>query len=288
MKKSGKLNFIAGFAVGAFVFGATGAFAAVSGSSVMLAAPSTQKIYVDGTETLMTAYSIEGNNYVRLRDVGRTVNFGVTYDDATNSIRIDTTVPYTEETATVTVAPSPTPRAVVIYSDANPPIVGVTPGKIMVDNPDPALKGAGNYEYAYSFGMIGQCAWYAKSRFAEVNGIAVNLRGWGNPKGWLDVVEKQETDVCVIRDIDKIENYSIAVYDPGTYVTYPGHAVFVEYVERGADGKPEYVYLTETNGYDTVNSGVYGPGHDGVVRKVSFEKFKTESGILIGYIAPVK
>lgn len=44
---------------------------------------STQPIYVDGQRMSMTAYSISGNNYVRLRDIGRAIDFGVTYDAAT-------------------------------------------------------------------------------------------------------------------------------------------------------------------------------------------------------------
>ena len=55
---------------------------------------STQPIYVDGQRVGMTAYTIGGNNYVRLRDIGRAVDFGVTYDAATNSVHIDSTQPY--------------------------------------------------------------------------------------------------------------------------------------------------------------------------------------------------
>ena len=60
---------------------------------------SSQPIYVDGQRVAMTAYSIGGNNYVRLRDIGKAVDFGVTYDAATNSVCIDSTQPYYEEAA---------------------------------------------------------------------------------------------------------------------------------------------------------------------------------------------
>lgn len=46
----------------------------------------------------MTAYSISGNNYVRLRDIGKAVNFGVIYDAASNTVRVNSTQPYQEET----------------------------------------------------------------------------------------------------------------------------------------------------------------------------------------------
>ena len=44
-----------------------------------------------------------GSNYVRLRDIGRAVDFGVTYDAATNTVYIDSTQPYQAETAQPTV-----------------------------------------------------------------------------------------------------------------------------------------------------------------------------------------
>ena len=59
----------------------------------------------------MTAYSIGGNNYVRLRDVGRAVDFGVTYDAATNSVYIDPDAHYEQEVITpaqATAVPSAT------------------------------------------------------------------------------------------------------------------------------------------------------------------------------------
>ncbi len=66
----------------------------------LTARPSSQPIYVDGQRITMTAYNIGGNNYVRLRDIGRAVDFGVTYDAATNSVHIDPNSPYIEEATT--------------------------------------------------------------------------------------------------------------------------------------------------------------------------------------------
>jgi len=61
---------------------------------------STQDFFVDGQRVELEAYAIEGNNYVKLRDVGRLVDFGVDYDAATNSVRISTVAPYQEEAPT--------------------------------------------------------------------------------------------------------------------------------------------------------------------------------------------
>ncbi|MEG1577980.1 MAG: transglutaminase domain-containing protein [Oscillospiraceae bacterium] len=99
MKKSG---FLAGMVCGALLFGGTTAVAAGG----ILATLSQQPIFVDGKAAPMTAYAIAGNNYVKLRDVGRAVDFGVTYDGASNSVRIDPNAPYTEETPTTTPTPS--------------------------------------------------------------------------------------------------------------------------------------------------------------------------------------
>lgn len=66
----------------------------------------TQPIYVDGQRVSMTAYSIGGSNYVRLRDIGRAVDFGVTYNAATNFVHIGSTQPYREETSATALGPT--------------------------------------------------------------------------------------------------------------------------------------------------------------------------------------
>jgi hypothetical protein len=55
------------------------------------------KIYLDGKEVTFTAYNIDGNNYFKLRDIGQTFDFGVTWDGAKNTIVINTSVGYTPE-----------------------------------------------------------------------------------------------------------------------------------------------------------------------------------------------
>ena len=68
---------------------------AVSGASAKV---TDQKITIDGKQASMTAYQISGNNYMKLRDIGKQIDFGVSYDAATESVRIDTDAPYTEST----------------------------------------------------------------------------------------------------------------------------------------------------------------------------------------------
>jgi hypothetical protein len=55
---------------------------------------SAQKIYVDGQAADLSAYNIADHNYVRLRDVGRAVDFGVFYDESQDSVRLNNTIKY--------------------------------------------------------------------------------------------------------------------------------------------------------------------------------------------------
>ena len=79
---------------------------AAQAATTITATFSSQPIYVDGQRISMIAYSIGGSNYVRLRDIGRAVNFGVTYDAATNSVHIDSTRSYQEEAITAPTTPT--------------------------------------------------------------------------------------------------------------------------------------------------------------------------------------
>lgn len=75
------------------------------------AKPTDQRITVDGKEVSMTAYKIKGNNYVKLRDIGKTINFGVSFNMATKALSIDPNGTYVEEVKPTT--PS-TPTAAAI------------------------------------------------------------------------------------------------------------------------------------------------------------------------------
>jgi hypothetical protein len=67
------------------------------GDAVQTPVTSTAKVTLDGIEVAFTAYTIGGNNYFKLRDVGQAIDFGVGWDDATKTITIDTSVGYTAE-----------------------------------------------------------------------------------------------------------------------------------------------------------------------------------------------
>ena len=82
---------------------------ATQAATTITATFSNQPIYVDGQRVSMIAYSIGGSNYVRLRDIGKAVDFAVDYDGNTNSVHINSALPYQEEATTpapATPAPS--------------------------------------------------------------------------------------------------------------------------------------------------------------------------------------
>ncbi len=75
--------FTAGIIVGGVLF--SGGTALAAG---LMAEPSSQTFYVDGSKVQLEAYAINGNNYVKLRDIGEAVGFHVSYDGSTNSVYI--------------------------------------------------------------------------------------------------------------------------------------------------------------------------------------------------------
>lgn len=54
-------------------------------------------IYLNGAPVALTAYTIGGNNYFKLRDIGATFDFGVDWDGVKNTIVIDTSKSYTPD-----------------------------------------------------------------------------------------------------------------------------------------------------------------------------------------------
>ena len=78
----------------------------------LTASPTTQAFYVDGRQVQFEAYQIHGNNFVKLRDIGKAVDFGVEYHAADNSVHIDSNAPYVEE-ATIPAQATSAPQAVI-------------------------------------------------------------------------------------------------------------------------------------------------------------------------------
>ena len=90
MKKS--LYLIAGILIGITLFGGSSVLAAG-----ITAERSTNRILVDGQEVRLTAYNINGNNYVKLRDIGRAVGFNVYWNSDAKCVQVESKKPYTGE-----------------------------------------------------------------------------------------------------------------------------------------------------------------------------------------------
>ena len=88
MKRIG--SFLTGLMIGAMLFGGTVAYAAG-----VVAELSNHRFFVDGEEVKMTAYVINGNNYVMLRDIGAAVGFNVFWDNVNHCVQIESDKPYT-------------------------------------------------------------------------------------------------------------------------------------------------------------------------------------------------
>lgn len=86
------LQFGLGMIVGGLLFSTTAAAA-----DYLTATVSTQRFYLNGQPVQFEAYAIHGNNFVKLRDIGQAVDFGVTYDGTTNSVYIDPNTHYEQE-----------------------------------------------------------------------------------------------------------------------------------------------------------------------------------------------
>ena len=82
---------------------------------------STNRILVDGQETHMTAYTIGGSNYVRLRDIGKAVGFEVYWDSDAKCVQVESGKPYTgeEPAKDEVIKPAPQPEPTVPANNAD-------------------------------------------------------------------------------------------------------------------------------------------------------------------------
>lgn len=83
---------LTGLLIGAVLTGGSAAVAAG-----IMAERSHHRVVVDGKEVQMEAYVINGNNYVKLRDVGKAVGFEVYWDSANGCVQVESGKPYTGE-----------------------------------------------------------------------------------------------------------------------------------------------------------------------------------------------
>ena len=83
---------LTGLLIGAALTGGSAAVAAG-----IMAERSHHRVVVDGKEVQMEAYVINGNNYVKLRDMGKAVGFEVYWDSDAKCVQVKSGIPYTGE-----------------------------------------------------------------------------------------------------------------------------------------------------------------------------------------------
>ena len=76
----------------------------------IMAERSTNRIFVDGQEVQMEAYVINGNNYVKLRDIGEQVGFNVYWDSDNGCVQVESGRPYTGEAPAKAEPDKPVPQ----------------------------------------------------------------------------------------------------------------------------------------------------------------------------------
>lgn len=88
--KNNKMNFITGMIVGSLVV--SGAMA-----TELMVTRTAHNIIVNGEKTEFEAYNINGYNYFKLKDLGEKLDFSVVWDEANQSVLIDSNMPYIEQ-----------------------------------------------------------------------------------------------------------------------------------------------------------------------------------------------
>lgn len=173
---------------------------------------------------------------------------------------------------------SETKADVVSEPQRTPPAEGSIPTKIETVD----AEGKEIFTENYRIGYAGQCTWYARGRFREVNGVELPTIGYA--KEWLMApLVSDKVDVCL--DVNVAPEHSIAVYAPKPDSSLKGHVVFVEYVERDKDGNPVNVYYTDANGKHDTEKNKYTKSCDGQVIKESFREFQENQHLkLVGYV----
>ena len=96
-------SFAAGFLTCLLVVGVT----TTAYAAGIMAERSHHRVVVDGKEVQMEAYVINGNNYVKLRDMGKAVGFEVYWDSDTKCVQVKSGIPYTGEAPAKTEANKP-------------------------------------------------------------------------------------------------------------------------------------------------------------------------------------
>ena len=82
-----------------------------------------RNFYIDGEKVEMDAYAVEGNNYVKLRDIGRLVGFEVWWDEENHTVQIERDKPYTGEPPIKEASVAEAQEQQTLTEDVNPAVL---------------------------------------------------------------------------------------------------------------------------------------------------------------------
>ena len=215
--------------------------AAQAAEAVLTAAPTSQTFYVDGQWVQFEAYEIHGNNFVKLRDIGKAVDFAVDYDGSTNSVQINSALPYQEEvTAPVQpLPPAPAPQTVTEESvqAALAELKAIHPDGIVYPTPYRSTSGG---PYTKGVHCAGWAALCSDAAFGNLPWRRVDRPSWDQIRPG-DLVEYKNPDSYhVVVVVKKTEGY-ISVTESGNHnkALWGG-----QYFKWWLEEQPQYVLYT--------------------------------------------
>ena len=204
---------------------------AVQAADSLAARPSSQPIYVDDQRVDMTAYNIGGNNYVRLRDIGRAVDFGVTYDAATNSVYINSTQTYQDEVQSVAAVTEESVQAVLAQLKQTYPTGTEFPTPYRSTSGGPYSRGT------HCSGWATLCS---DAAFGDLPWRRIDRPSWEQLRPG-DLVEYESTESYhVVIVVDKTDEY-IKITESGTnnHARWGG-----QYFRWWLEQQPHYISYT--------------------------------------------
>ena len=233
MKKGTAITFSVGVLTGLALCGP----AVQAAADVLTASPTSQTFYVNGQRAEFEAYSIHGNNFVKLRDIGKAADFSVTYDGATNSVHINPDAPYTEEAAT----PAQTTASPVLTEESVRATIRALRDIYPTNTPYGApYRSTSHGPYSGGINCAGWATLCSDAAFGDLPWRRVDRPGWAQIRAG-DLVEYNDgTNHHVVVVLEKTDEY-IKVTESGrnNKARWGG-----QYFKWWLEGQPSYILYT--------------------------------------------
>ena len=207
----------------------------------LTAAPTSQTFYVDGQRVQFEAYEIHGNNFVKLRDIGRAVDFAVDYDGGTNSVHINSALPYREEAVTPAqpLPPLPAPQTIAEESvrAALAELKAIYPDGTVYPTPYRSTSGG---PYTKGVHCAGWAALCSDAAFRDLPWRRVDRPSWDQIRPG-DLVEYKNPDSYHVVVVMKKNDEYIGVTESGNHnkALWGG-----QYFKWWLEEQPQYVLYT--------------------------------------------